>query len=265
MNFISSSKYLPKVSIIIAVYNAVECIDKCLDSIIHQDYLNYELIIIDGGSSDGTKEIVYKYIHNIKYFISEPDKGIYNAWNKGISNSCGEWFCFLGADDYFINNISLSNIMSCTNYTDVNYVCGQVCKVDYKGMKIRLEGKPWNINTIWKGMTIAHPGSLHHISLFNIYGFFDESYLITGDYEFLLRCSSSIKSKFLKEPYLYVGNEGISNTKTLLCIKETVKVLKIYSNFISLTWVRFWLLETLKYYFLKIFLFRIKLLIYNYK
>ena len=90
-----------KISIIMALYNGAATLRRCLDSVKSQTYRNIELIVIDGGSSDGSLEILRQYQDSIHYWESEPDRGIYHAWNKGLDHVTGDWVNFLGADDYF--------------------------------------------------------------------------------------------------------------------------------------------------------------------
>jgi glycosyltransferase involved in cell wall biosynthesis len=93
----------PLISIIIVVFNGVKTLEDALVSVINQTYNNFELIIIDGGSSDGTLNIIEKYKSKIHIFISEPDTGIYDAMNKGIKLAKGDWIFFLGCDDTLYN------------------------------------------------------------------------------------------------------------------------------------------------------------------
>ena len=97
-----------KISIIIATFNASATIKRCLDSIVPQLTEECELVIIDGGSKDSTNEIIDSYGDKIAIHVSEPDKGIYDAWNKGIRLSSGEWVAFIGADD-----VLLSGALNC--------------------------------------------------------------------------------------------------------------------------------------------------------
>lgn len=90
------------ISIIIATYNASSTIERCLNSIIQQKNNQIELLIVDGKSKDNTTDIIKKYIKDIDFFISEPDKGIYDAWNKGITHTNGKWIMFIGADDIIL-------------------------------------------------------------------------------------------------------------------------------------------------------------------
>src|SRR5688572_26809863 len=98
----------PKVSIITAVYNGDLYLEQTIQSVLAQTYANIEYIVIDGGSKDGTVAILKKYASKLAYWVSEPDKGIYDAWNKGVQAATGEWIAFLGADDLlFPDTISL--------------------------------------------------------------------------------------------------------------------------------------------------------------
>lgn len=181
----------PFFSIIIAVYNGENTIQKCINSVTKQSYVNKELIIIDGNSNDNTVEII-KNNPDIAYWESKPDRGISHAWNKGISRVNGNWILFLGADDYLIHNDILSDIYPFFKSLDSSkkVVYGKVIRISEKGIPIKIEGAPWHIikkRFIFQEMAIHHQGVFHHINLFKKNGGFDESFKITGDYELLLR------------------------------------------------------------------------------
>ena len=99
-----------KISVITVAYNASRYIETTILSVINQTYSNIEYIIIDGGSTDGTVDIIKKYSNKISYWISEPDKGIYDAMNKGINKATGEWINFMNAGDTFHNPDTLSAV-----------------------------------------------------------------------------------------------------------------------------------------------------------
>ena len=184
----------PLITIVVAVLNNKESLERCIESINNQTYPHKELILIDGGSTDGTVEILKNNDDNIAYWESKVDKGIYHAWNKALKHARGEWICFLGADDYFWNENVLSNI--CTHLyiasqSGIKVVHGRIARVDSKEKLIQFWGKPWEKNS-WQiphGMPIGmpHTGLMHHNSLFKEHGLFDENFKLAGDYEFLLR------------------------------------------------------------------------------
>ena len=179
-------------TIIVAVLNNKESLKRCIESVNNQTYPHKELIIIDGGSTDGTVEILKNNDDNIAYWESETDKGIYHAWNKALKHVTGEWICFLGADDYFWDNHVLTNmaphIVKAKN-CGIRVVYGRVAHMGQAGQVIKFLGEPWE-KIRWlmpHGMPLPHTGLMHHQSLFKTYGLFDETFQIAGDYEFLLR------------------------------------------------------------------------------
>lgn len=190
----------PFFSIIIATFNAEKHLDGCLNSIFSQSYKNYELIVIDGKSNDRTIEILKKYQNGINFFVSEVDNGIYDAWNKGIKLSNGDWIMFVGADD-LLNSDVLLNYNKLLDKEDMNFldfVSGKVELVTENLIKIRNWGWEWEWNEFRRKIRLAHTTSLHSRAYFGAYGLFDSSYKIAGDYEILMRAKSNLRT-------LYVG------------------------------------------------------------
>ena len=99
----STIGFAPLISVVTAVFNCKSTLQQCLDSVAQQTYAHIELIVIDGGSTDGTVELIQANAQRIAYWISEPDRGIYNAWNKALAKATGDWICFLGTDDYLLD------------------------------------------------------------------------------------------------------------------------------------------------------------------
>ena len=116
----------PHISIITISYNAVKDIENTILSVLNQTYPNIEYIIIDGGSTDGTLDIIKKYQDKITYWVSEPDKGIYDAMNKGTLKATGEWLNFMNAGDTFYNEQVLENVFRDNNWENTDVIYGDV-------------------------------------------------------------------------------------------------------------------------------------------
>lgn len=181
----------PLISVIVAVFNGAKTLQQCIDSVTRQSYSCKELIIIDGGSDDGTVELLKANNAQISYWVSEPDRGIYNAWNKGLAQAKGDWICFLGADDYFWDAQVLVHIAETLRNCppEIRVAYGQVMLLGAKDESLYPVGEPWqNVKERFKQvMCIPHQGVMHRRSLFERSGQFDESFRIAGDYELLLR------------------------------------------------------------------------------
>lgn len=213
-------------TVIIAVYNNVESLERCIKSFVDQDYAKKELIIIDGKSTDGTVDIIRNNHDNIAYWESEPDRGIYHAFNKGVSHATGEWIIFLGSDDYFANSNVLSNVAHKMDVlSGVRVVYGQVAMVSPKGHILQVVNQSWeqSKHNFLQFSNINHQGVFHHHSLFKEKGLFDESFRIGGDYELLLRELKDNDSYFLSDDvitYMQIGGVSSSPENYLETYKE---------------------------------------------
>lgn len=180
----------PLISIIVAVFNGKATLQQCIDSVTQQTYPNKELIIIDGGSKDGTVEILEENSNKLSYWISELDRGIYNAWNKGLTQVQGEWVCFLGADDYFWDATVLERMAVHLEMlpASVRVAYGRIMLIGADCPPLQ-KGESWEQvkGFFGQSMCIPHVGTMHRRNLFEQHGKFDESFRIAGDYELLLR------------------------------------------------------------------------------
>lgn len=173
--------YVPKISVITICYNAVESIEKTILSVLNQTYNNIEFIVVDGASTDGTIEIVNKYKEKISHFISEPDKGIYDAMNKGIKAANGEWINFMNAGDTFYSKNSVS-LMINKFLRDGNidvYYGYQVHSFEY-GKYIR---KRLPLEYFSRCMPIGHASTFVRSALLKESGF-DCRFKVAADYNF---------------------------------------------------------------------------------
>lgn len=212
-----------KFSIITATYNAGSCLERAIKSVIAQQNTDYEFIVIDGGSKDNTVEIIKKYSDHISYWVSERDKGIYDAWNKGVLKAKGEWILFLGADDLLLPHAlqKYQQFLDTRNEPDVLYVSSRIRMIDANGKVTRVKGWPWEWPYFLREMTVAHPGSLHSRLLFEKYGLFNINYKITGDYELLLRPREHLKTLFMDDITVDMSEGGASDS--IAALKEHYK------------------------------------------
>ncbi len=216
---------MPKVSIITINLNNKIGLEKTVQSVIEQNFKDYEYIVIDGGSTDGSKEYIEMYSDKISYWVSEKDKGIYNAMNKGIQNSKGDYLLFLNSGDYLLNRNSIECVSLDNQDADIIYGNLQTEKgiISY----------PSKLNfTFFFRDSIGHPASFIKSKLFQKFGLYNESFKIVSDWEFFLRVIIKEKAttKYIDQPLTYYNLEGISNdtlnaTKQL---KERAEVLSSY-------------------------------------
>lgn len=198
------------ISIIIATYNAEKTLQRCLESIVRQMTDACELIIIDGGSSDNTKDIITSYGSKIAYTVSEQDKGVYDAWNKGIKRAKGQWILFIGADD-MLEDGALNHYATYINaHPDLDFISAKVNYINEEGNTIAITGRMWNYNRCRINMDVTHVASLTNKDYFNRMGLFDVSYKIVGDYELLMRGGPTLRAGFLDHIVATMAIGGIS-------------------------------------------------------
>lgn len=228
---------IPLITIIIAVFNGTKTLQQCIDSVANQTYPNKELIIIDGGSTDGTIDLLKKNNHHITYWISEPDRGIYNAWNKALAQAKGEWICFLGADDFFFNTRVLEQmaVHLAIIPANIRVAYSQVMLLNNDGKTLYPIGEPWGkIKERFKQvMCIPHQGVMHRRSMFEQNGKFDESFRIAGDYELLMRELKTGDAVFIPD-LITTGMRqgGISSDpeNTLVTMREIRRAQKMHGQ-----------------------------------
>lgn len=196
-----------KISVIIPAFNCCTVLSKAIESIIAQDYKNIELIIIDGGSTDGTIDLLKKYHPHINYWISEPDSGVYEAMNKGIAAASGTYFFFLGADDELYPGV-ISNIFNSISLENIALIYGTVI--------IKGKGKQLGKLTDYKNLiafNIPHQAIFYHKCIFEKFKGYDQRYKILADYDLNLKIfeDPSLQKVFINIPVSLFFNNGISN------------------------------------------------------
>ena len=210
----------PLVTVITAVLNGAGTLRDCIESVMRQDYPNIEHIVLDGGSSDGTIDVLRQYDDRVALWRSEPDRGIYDAWNKALVEARGEWICFLGADDEFLPGaVSAYMALAATN-PQAEYLSSKV-KVIHSSGYVRTLGSPWTWRKFSKAMCTFHVGNMHHRSLFDRLGMYDTSYRIVADYELLLRARDQLSTAYMPVITVIVKAGGVSCTRKTL--EETAR------------------------------------------
>lgn len=231
-----------KISLIVAVYNRDESILRALNSIKSQTYKDIEIVVIDGASSDNTVEIAKSVLSDNDIFISEKDRGIYDALNKGIKNSSGDVIGFLHSDDLYYDNNVISKIHDFF-YKDRSldivfgnatfFKKGMINKIirNYQSDNLSIKNLAW-------GKMPAHTAMFFRKKLFQNYGMFNIKYKICGDYEFICRimATKNINSIYIPETFIKMQIGGLSTrglTSAITVNKETLMACRdngIYTN-----------------------------------
>ncbi len=236
----------PLISIVVATYNSTATLQQCIDSVAQQTHPLKELIVIDGGSKDGTVELLEANNRKVSYWISEPDYGIYNAWNKALLRARGEWICFLGSDDFLWDTHVLARISEQLGVlpASIRVVYGQNMLVNGNGGSLYPMGASWDTvkGKFLSGMCLPHPGLMHNRSLFEQYGPFDESFRIAGDYEMLLRELKYAEALFISNLIVAgVRQGGISShpDSALLVLSESRRAQRMHGQRLpSVLWLQ---------------------------
>lgn len=213
-----------KVSIITILYNNRQHIQGCIESVLNQSYKDVEYIIIDGGSSDGSQQIIEQYKNELGYYISEKDNGLYNALNKGVNNATGDVIGILHSDDLFYSNNSLSEVVDAFINTKADVVYSNGIFVDREvASKVKriYKAKPfksWYLNWGWIPL---HTGIFVKKAVFEKTGLYDEAYRIASDYDFSIKLfKSDLKFHFLDRYVVKMRLGGKSTTVSLQKLKS---------------------------------------------
>jgi len=222
-----------RVSLITVTYNAESTVERCIRSVIAQNYRNIEYIVIDGVSTDSTLQIINHYAQNIKTIISEPDKGMYDALNKGIRLATGNVIGILNADDYFASDDILANVATAFMDSNTDILYGNLDFVDQNETIIR----KWRTRAYKRrdfdwGWMPAHPTFYCRKSLFNSLGFYSLEYGTAADYELMLRFmhKTKVNAYFLNKVMVRMQCGGMSNKSPINRIKAWKFDLKAMRN-----------------------------------
>lgn len=206
-----------KITVITVVFNGGQLLEKTIQSVLSLQYNNIEYIIIDGGSSDSTLEIIDRYKDKIDNWISEPDNGIYDAMNKGIRMATGHWINFMNAGDSFCTPFVLNDFRE-EKFPAADIVFGDAI-IEFEDYKRKFNNYP--LTSMWKNSPFCHQACFSKATLLKEY-MFDTSYNIGADHEFFFRAYKMGK-KFTYWPQLicyFDGRQGATKKRIIEAISD---------------------------------------------
>lgn len=222
-----------KLSIITIVYNNVKDIERTMLSVLNQTYTNIEYILIDGASNDGTLDIIKKYENRIAKLISEPDKGIYDAMNKGLANATGDYVLFMNSGDEIYANDTVAKLFASANNADIYYGETEMFNEAWQSLGQRRHTAPKSFN--WRsfkyGMNISHQAIYVKRSLAQPYNL---KYQYSADIDWIIQIAK--KSTFIVNTNMYVAKYlvgGMSKQKHLESLKERFHIFTHYYGFVN--------------------------------
>jgi glycosyltransferase involved in cell wall biosynthesis len=243
------SPVAPRVSILVATWNCRPQLAQFLESLADQSWEDWQLLLLDNASSDGTARLVQSFQRRLArperlVWSSQPDHGIYEAWNRGLQLAKGDYLCFIGADDVFVDAQSLERIASLT-VSGADLITARNTYYAVDGRLLRHWGAAWQWRRMRQSMTIAHPAMLLRRELFGQFGVFDPCFRICGDYEWLLRLPPSLRSVHSSDSILKVVQAGVSHTRIGLVYAETFRAQRRHLGWLPSAGC--WVLNWLKY------------------
>lgn len=218
----------PKFSIITVTYNAGSVLEDTIQSVITQTYKNVEYIIVDGGSEDHTLDIIHKYREHIHTLVSEPDKGLYDAMNKGISLATGDYLCFLNAGDALHEDDTLFQMVhTLTGHELPDVIYGETAIVDEEGHFLRMRRLSAPEELTWKsfkhGMLVCHQAFFARRDQVEPY---DLAYRFSADFDWCIRVMK--KSRVLHNTHLVLIdylNEGMTTRNHKASLRERFHIM----------------------------------------
>lgn len=222
----------PKLSVITIVYNNVADIERTMRSVLDQTYKNLEYILVDGGSDDGTLEVIKRYESQLARVISEPDKGIYDAMNKGLAAATGEYVLFMNSGDEIYDPETVEEIFSLDDSADIYYGETEMYDAEWKSLGQRRHCAPEVFN--WKsfkyGMSVSHQAIYIKRSITEPY---DLKYKYSSDIDWIIKAAKNASSIVNTNRYVakyLVG--GMSKKKHLASLKERFQIFTKYYGFL---------------------------------
>ncbi len=205
-----------KISIITVCYNSEKHIKTAIESVVNQTYKNIEYIVVDGASKDRTVDIIKSYGDKITKMVSEPDKGIYDAMNKGFQMATGDYLAVINSDDFYISNDAIENVVNELNKKQTDSLFADLIYVEENNTDKQV--RYWKSNkfvkgSFKKGWHPAHPTFFVKNEIYKKFGYFDLSFKLAADFELMLRFleKHQISSCYLPKPIIKMRLGGATN------------------------------------------------------
>jgi glycosyltransferase involved in cell wall biosynthesis len=214
-----------QISVISINLNNARGLQRTIKSVLAQQFKDFEYIIIDGGSHDGSCDIIRIYENNINYWSSEPDGGVYDAMNKGIEKSNGEYCFFLNSGDYLVNDNVFQKVFEKNPTEDILFGNLYVCK-NGKVVENAFGKEKLSFSDIYSH-TIKQQATFIKRNLFTNFGLFNQNRMIVADWEFFIKTlgSGNVSYRYIKEFVSYFDNDGLSNQNPVIVKKEKGEVI----------------------------------------
>ena len=238
--------WVMKISIVTVVYNNVSTIAQAIESVLSQDYKDVEYIVVDGRSTDGTIDVINRYKDKISRFVSEPDKGMYDAMNKGIRMATGDVVGILNADDFLCSNDVVSKIV--TAFSEDKSLEATIADIvfikesDHNKVIRYYSARNWRPTKLVWGFMPPHPSFFCKKDVYERYGYYQTDYKIAADYELLIRflLAKRIRYKYLSmiTTKMRMGGKSTRNLNSNFIINNEIKrgcrENSVYTNYLMI-------------------------------
>ncbi len=233
----SSTPAEPLLSVITVVYNGAAHIERAFESVFSQDYSNIEYIVVDGGSSDGTVDIIREHENKIDYWVSESDHGIYDAMNKGVVISKGDLIGVLNSDDYYepgaIKDVVTTYLE--TEYRGIIFGNSFVIQGDL-GIRYLSIGKA----SLWRGLGFKHQAMFVHRYVHEQIGLYNTGYRIAADYDFVMNAvCKGVRLVHIEKNLVNYSNTGVSGINRIETLNEIRMIAREHFGLFSLPYLGF--------------------------
>jgi glycosyltransferase involved in cell wall biosynthesis len=220
-----------KISIITVCRNSKETLQDALDSISDQQYANIEYIIVDGGSSDGTIDLVNQLGKRVSKFVSSPDRGIYDGMNKGLALATGDYVAYLNSDDFYTNEQVIQQVAQAIHETNADAIYGDLSYVKRKDPKMRVrywKSQMFQLGSFVRGFVPPHPTFFMKRKLLDELGGFDLSYSLAADFDLMFRALEIKKytSTYVPLELTRMRTGGATNISLKNIIRQNQEILR---------------------------------------